>query len=62
MTLQKTQEKEMNESVVGRQGGGREIMRDNKGDNECNSKTKQKNPQIWGMSPGVIPEIPHPKS
>jgi hypothetical protein len=28
--------------VVGRQGGGREIMRDNGRDNECNSKTKQK--------------------
>jgi hypothetical protein len=29
--------------MAGRQGGGPEIMRDNEGDNECNSETnKQK--------------------
>jgi hypothetical protein len=27
--------------VAGRQGGGKEIVRDNEGDNEYNSKTKQ---------------------
>jgi hypothetical protein len=28
--------------VAGRQRGGREIMRDNERDNECNSETKKK--------------------
>jgi hypothetical protein len=27
--------------VAGGQGGGMEIMRDNKGDNECNSETNK---------------------
>jgi hypothetical protein len=48
-------------NVAGRQGGGREIMRDNEGDNEYNSETnKQKNGfEECQVAPGGRPEKGH---
>jgi hypothetical protein len=50
--------------MAGRQGGGREIMRDNMGDrdNECNSETKNKQKirlEACHVVPGVRPEKGH---
>jgi hypothetical protein len=46
--------------VAGMQGGGREIMRDNEGDNECNSKTTDP-PKFeeCQIAPGVRPKKAH---
>jgi hypothetical protein len=41
--------------VVGRQGGEREIMRDN----ECNSETKKTGFEECHIAPGVRPEKGH---
>jgi hypothetical protein len=44
--------------VAERQTGGREIMRDNEGD-ECNSETKTKGFEECHVAPGVRPEKGH---